>query len=453
MPVSSCRTLMQVCPAVQSGQTNIQNGAIMKRTFVGAAAVAALSIGTASAQEGSASRISALEKENAAIRKEIALLRENRDLQKQASTLKPANPSSQRVAAGSAAAKSDPFAAYAADLPVAYKAAPVVAQQRQFRIWGEGGAIWSGGDPMLQPYLLGGGVGLGGVGSSGAGVFDLGPKLGWEGAGGFDYRIANSAWHVSGQFRYGESGKASGSSTGNGSIDPALFGGDVTSITFGDALTQSYQEKRWLADLAIGRDIAGDGPDALQIKGGLRVAESVGTMTTNRNQSFAFTFDPPQDVGGFPPFSSLSSASVSATVDRRSFLGAGPLIGLEGCIPLAGGWTFDYLGDAALLFGTQKVVSSNVTNTSIDPPFLAGLGGGIGGLSSSSVTTTERFATMFSADLQVGVSYWLTQNLKLGLSYRMDALINVQNQDNAAVATFLADRYTHGPRLRLTGQF
>ncbi len=395
-----------------------------------------------------------LEKENAAIRKEIALLRENRELQKQMSALKPANGPVQRTATISAAgaAKSDPFAAYAADLPMAYKAAPVMAQPRQFRIWGEGGAVWSGGDPLLLPYALGGGIGLAGFG--GAGVLDLSPKLGWEGAGGFDYRFANSTWHVSGQFRYSESGKGSGAAAGNGAIDPALFGGggDVSSVTFGDALTQSYQEKRWLADLAIGKDIAGDGPDALQIKGGLRVSESVGTTTTARNQSFVFTFDPPLNVGGFPPFSTVSATSTGATVDRRSFLGAGPLIGLEGSVPLTGGWTFDYLGNAAILFGTQKVVSNNVISGTIDPPFLAVIGG-FGGLSSSSVSTTERFATMFSADLQVGVSYWLTQNLKLGVSYRMDALINVQNQDSAAVTTFLADRYTHGPRVRLTGQF
>lgn len=423
----------------------------MKGTWLGAAAMTVLSIGAAAAQEGS--RIAALEQENAAIRKEIALLRENRELQKQANTLRPANGSVQRSATtpAASAAKSDPFAAYAADLPMAYKAAPVVAQPRQFRIWGEGGAIWSGGDPLLLPYALGGGIGL--TGLAGAGVLDLSPKLGWEGAGGFDYRFANSAWHVSGQFRYSESGKGSGSAIGNGSIDPALLGGgDISSVTFGDALTQSYQEKRWLADLAIGRDIAGDGPDAVQIKGGLRVSESVGTTTMNRNQSFALTFDPPQNAGGFPPFSSVNITSASATVDRRSFLGAGPLIGLEGSVPLAGGWAFDYLGNAAVLFGTQKVVSSNVTSGAVDPSFLAVIGG-FGALSSSSVTTTERFATMFSADLQVGVSYWLTQNLKLGLSYRMDALINVQNQDNAAVTTFLADRYTHGPRIRLTGQF
>jgi len=45
-------------------------------------------------------------------------------------------------------------------------------------------------------------------------------------------------------------------------------------------------------------------------------------------------------------------------------------------------------------------------------------------------------------DIQVGISYWVTQNLKAGASYRLDALINVQNQRDPAVANLLPDRYT-----------
>jgi opacity protein-like surface antigen len=455
MPVSAFSAPMHARFTIESEQTNT-GGAIMKGTLLGAAAIAALSMGAAAADETSVSRISSLEKENAAIRKEITLMRENRELHKQAAALKPATGSVSPAVLSTGGRKSDPFAAYAADLPMAYKAAPVVAQPRQFRIWGEGGAIWSGGDPMLQPYLLGIGLGIGGLGSNPAGVFDLSPKLGWEGAGGFDYRIANSTWHVSGQFRYGENGKAGDSASGNGSIPPGLFGlgAAVTSVTFSDALSQSYQEKRWLADLAIGKDILGDGPDALQIKGGLRVSESVATLTTDRSQSLNIALGAPQVLGGFPPFSNVSNDTATRAVDRRSFLGAGPLVGLEGSIPLVGGWAFDYLGDAAILFGTQKIVSSSVTNVTVNPAFLGLVGGGIGGgTPGATVTTTERFASMFSADLQVGVSYWLTQNVKLGLSYRMDAMINVQNQDNAAVTNFTPDRFTHGPRIRLTGQF
>jgi len=65
----------------------------------------------------------------------------------------------------------------------------------------------------------------------------------------------------------------------------------------------------------------------------------------------------------------------------------------------------------------------------------------------------RQFAGVLSADVQVGVSYWLTQNLKLGASYRLDAIFNVFNETGSANAGFTPDRYTHGPRVTLTGQF
>jgi hypothetical protein len=76
-----------------------------------------------------------------------------------------------------------------------------------------------------------------------------------------------------------------------------------------------------------------------------------------------------------------------------------------------------------------------------------------GGNNSINTSTAQRFATVFNADIQVGVSYWFTQNVKLGVSYRLDAFINVQNQDTSAVTNLTPDRYTHGPRVAVTGQF
>ena len=46
----------------------------------------------------------------------------------------------------------DFFGAYAADLPVAYKAPPPVEPGR-FTVWVEGGAIWTGGDPVCPGFL------------------------------------------------------------------------------------------------------------------------------------------------------------------------------------------------------------------------------------------------------------------------------------------------------------
>ena len=55
----------------------------------------------------------------------------------------------------------------------------------------------------------------------------------------------------------------------------------------------------------------------------------------------------------------------------------------------------------------------------------------------------SRLATMLSGDIQAGVSYWFTPNLKLGASYRIDTLIAVKNTKSANAGNLLLpDRYT-----------
>jgi hypothetical protein len=412
-------------------------------------------------------RLAVLERENAAVRKENAALRENKTLRAQHDRLNAAESrttAARSVQAPEPAAKRSWFESYAADLPVAYKA-PVAEAPGQLRFWAEGGAIWSGGDPVSQNFSLIDFTGLGGLGAVGGGIgggsiprtFDLTPKVGWEAATGFDYRFAGSPWHVSGQFRYGEGGKTSGSASSAGSVDPALLallGGGLppgSSIGGSQNVAASYQEARWLADLAVGRDVVGSGADAMQLKGGLRVAEFTARTNTSNNSSVLENFGVPITVAaGFPKTSFLAFANSEAVDTRARFLGAGPLIGIQGSVPFAGKWSFDYLGDAAVLFGTQRLDQTTTTTSTISPAFLAAFGGAGGSVFTS---TAEQFATVFSADIQVGLSYWLTQNVKVGASYRLDALINVWNQDGAAGANLTPDRYTHGPRLTVTGQF
>ena len=406
-----------------------------------------------------AARLAVLEKENAAIRKENAALRENKILRQRNASLKSTAPAPQPSASVSHT-KPSVFEAMAADLPVAYKAQPPESPG-QFRVWVEGGAIWSGGDPVSQDFNLIDFTGIGGaVIGGGAGTiprhFDLTPKVGWEAATGFDYRIAGSPWHVSGQFRYGEGGKTSGSASSSGTVDPALLallGGLGAGGVFGGSenVSASYKETHWLADLAVGRDVIGTGRDALQVKGGFRVAEFVTrTDTADTITNFANLAVPAVIVPGAPAISAYSVSTSAVTNARNNFLGAGPLIGIQGSVPFAGNWTFDYLGDAAVLFGTQNSTSTTTTTTSFSPAILAAVSGGGGGVFT---TNAQRFATVFSADIQVGISYWVTQNLKVGASYRLDALINVQNQQDPAVTNLMPDRYTHGPRLTVTGQF
>lgn len=404
----------------------------------------------AAANDDVMARLAALEKENAAIRKENAVLRENKTLRIQNAALKSA-----AVPAASSApnAKRDPYAAYAADLPMAYKVAPMEAAG-QLRIWGEGGAVWSGGDVLRSNYSL---TPLVGFAATSAGSFDLKPKLGWQAAAGFDYRFAGSPWHVSGQFRYGESGRVSGSAAAGGPLDPALAAVVVapgSTVTATEAFAVGHKESHWLADGAIGYDVLGAGHNAMQIKAGLRVAEVVGKTNSLDQINVAATLAAPRNFAG----AVISGFAISTTSDietRSAFLGAGPRIGVEGSVPLAGGWALDYAGDAAVLFGRQRLTTTTVNNSAVSPAVLAIAGGGLigGPITGATTVSDERYATVFNADLQVGVSYWLTEQVKLSASYRLDAYFNVLNQTFGTTTNQTIDRYVHGPRLGVSATF
>src|SRR4051794_567906 len=305
----------------------------------------------------------------------------------------------------------------------------LLAGPGQFRDWIEGGAIFSGGDPISDTYGL-------------TGQFDLTPKVGWETATGFDYRFVGSPWHISGQFRYGEGGK----STGLDSLTQTIVVG-AASQTGTEIFANTYKETRWLADLAVGRDIAGSGPSTLQLKGGLRVAEFVTRSSSSDVQAATSTG---VALPGFPAITSFSTTLSTLRDTRASFLGAGPLIGVEGSVPFGGKWSFDYAGDAALLLGRQQSATSSSTLFSVTPSVLSPLFPVANTLSTSN---DRLFAGVLSADIQVGVSYWMTQNLKLGAGYRLDAFINVFNQAGSSNSGLTPDRYTHGPRVTLTGAF
>ncbi|WP_315831181.1 Lpg1974 family pore-forming outer membrane protein [Bradyrhizobium prioriisuperbiae] len=425
----------------------------MKKSFVMALA---LGIGAAGAAHAASNddmvvRLNMLEKENAAIRKENAALRQNKSLREQNATLKSSSVEP-RAAPKADATYSDPFGAFAADLPLAYKARPVESPG-QFRVWGEGGAIWSGGDPVASDYSLTDFSRLGGNGLfsiSAPGSFDLTPKVGWEAAAGFDYRFAASPWHVSGQFRYGE-GKASGfASSANPGIDPALLAGTAfSSLSGSQSIAATNKETHWLADIAVGRDVVGAGASAMQVKFGLRLAEFVSETSTTNKISNAGTFAKPVDIfgNGSLLISQFSTSQTDANGQRSSFFGAGPRVGIEGSVPFAGNWAFDYLGDAAVLFGNQKLVSTSSTTTANDPLIL------FGGVNFLDRSTDQRFATVFNADVQAGVSYWMMPNLKLSASYRLDAYFNVLNQTFSTDTKQTLDRYIHGPRLGLSATF
>jgi Legionella pneumophila major outer membrane protein precursor len=286
--------------------------------------------------------------------------------------------------------------------------------------------IWSGGDPVDSFYNRS--VGLATI----PGFFPLTPKLGWEAATGFDYRFAGSPWHVSGQLRIGEA-RASASAL----IAQNFIVGGVGGAFNSDSPRADQKETHWLADMALGRDVIGSGPDAMQFKFGVRVAE-LRSVTNATNPRFA-------------SFAGATASHVENAPQDNRFLGAGPRIGLDGSVPMGSGWTFDYLGDVAALFGTQKfqrVTSLDNFVTNVPNTALVGV--------PRVVDAVEKFGTVFNSDIQLGVSYWVSQNMKISASYRLDAYFNVfaaLDAQNDATRLQRIDRYTHGPRLAVSAQF
>lgn len=68
-------------------------------------------------------------------------------------------------------------------------------------------------------------------------------------------------------------------------------------------------------------------------------------------------------------------------------------------------------------------------------------------------TLNERFGAVLNGDNPDGHLHWVTQHFKVSASYRLNAIVNVQNLGAAAVTNLISDRYTHGPRLAVTAQF
>ncbi len=385
-------------------------------------------------------RVQVLEREIAAIKKENEALRRVKELREQNATLvKHTANTSTRTVSAQPLTRQEPREAFATDQPIYAKvAAPV--ERGQFRVWGEGGAIWSGGDPIDSFYTRSTISLVSGVATELA-SFPLLPKVGWEAATGFDYRFAGSPWHVSGQFRYGE-GRTSVTSASSSSESVSAGGGPPSTATVTDAESVAHQETHWLADMALGRDVIGSGADAMQFKFGTRIAEL--RATTNSRETVSESL-----IGSGNDFFIGGATNVS---QQLKFLGAGPRFGVEGSVPMARMWSFDYQGDVAALFGTQSFYS----RTTFDNPVVIPIPMTPFGSSPPVVNTAQKFATVLNADIQVGVSYWFSQNVKASLSYRLDAFFNAfagLDAQNDPKNLAQINRYIHGPRLAVSAQF
>ena len=412
-----------------------------------------------------------LREENAALRERDRLRAENAALREKdqapapaavttaraAGTPRPARPAGQTPPAStgriplylqSKAASDSALSAYAADTPAPMLKAPPPADRGQTRVWVEGGAIWTGGDPVDVFYPTSGGyLSLLG-GSTLPGFFGFVPKLGFEAAGGFDHRISGTPWHVSAEVRYGED-KTSGSNSS--SFGLSGLGGGIGSFSLTSAATGSDKETHGLADFAVGRDF-GVGTDAVQFKVGIRLAEITANSNAGLNTTEAIAGITPIATIGGGTTTSVTISSLYNNSSNSSFRGAGPRIGMDGSIPIPAGWSFDYLADAAALFGTQKFEQTTSSSTTITPfitsiSFIPGLG------TNSGPNVTKLSSTVFNADLQFGVGYWINPNVKIAASFRVDAFWGALLTFDAAGNSVKADRYYYGPHLTLTGSF
>jgi len=124
---------------------------------------------------------------------------------------------------------------------------------------------------------------------------------------------------------------------------------------------------------------------------------------------------------------------------------------------------FDYSGDAAVLFGNTKITSdsNSGSSTASNGTLTTGLGTGTASTASSQagLLSNSHWSSqivVWNLDVQGGFSYWFNPNLKLGLSYRLDAFLDALRtapDDTGAFSPGRSiDRFYHGPKITLTGR-
>jgi Legionella pneumophila major outer membrane protein precursor len=261
---------------------------------------------------------------------------------------------------------------------------------------------------------------------------------GGEAAAGFDVRLGVTPWHVSADVRYG-SAKNSGTFARNGMIaipsNTPTFGTapGVFNARVGATGSFTQREQHELADFAAGRDV-GLGIGQMQVKAGLRIAE----IASKTGGSANFVAPTLYSAGVFGHGLVGARPGAFSFEQQSRFAGGGPRVGVEGAVPLGGGWALDYLGGMAGLYGAR---SFGVTTGGTAAPF----GFNEAGASDNTV--------VFNLDAQAGLSYWLMPSLKVTAGYRFDGYWGALKTLDANGNLANADRFYMGPTLRLTGRF
>jgi len=259
----------------------------------------------------------------------------------------------------------------AGDRPPAIVArGPLASDPGRCAWWGEGGATKPSG-PNVHFGQPGGDAGS--------------LKLGPEAAAGFDCTFGVSPWHVSADVRYGMGQQQTRASNLRGVFlvpsGAALPGAPslLVPVNANGTGTITHREDHALADFAIGRDI---GLGNSQLKLGLRIAE-IEARTTGFGQF------------NVPAFAIISPPLIPRPFDfaqNSRFVGAGPRLGLDGTVPLGGGWGIDYLAGVAVLYGARSLDVN-----------------GSGAVSGANVNNMGALdaAAVFNLDAQAGLSYQL----------------------------------------------
>jgi len=302
---------------------------------------------------------------------------------------------------------------------------------------------WFEGGPS---YLGGNGSGIAGLNNP---PFEISARpWGLEVAGGFDWRF-DSIWRVSGQFRYGWFGKGTASNSPLAAFNittPDLVGATTSP---NGSNTAERREHHWLADFMVGRDLGIGETVPATVRFGVRVAEIRGKATGTA----AWSNIP---VSGLFITTCVVAPTAGVCVnDQRSytqknyFFGAGPRLQFDGSIPLAPQWSLEYMVGAAGLYGrrkaTQTVDISQTGGTAF--PTLLPLPCNTGCPISTNISD---HAWVFNADAMLGVSYAITPNYSLMVSYRFDGYWQALKGFNAIGQPVNLDRFYHGIMFRLT---